>query len=56
KASKLLNDFVKKRAVTRSDFRDDAINSLDGAEKDLEASEKLLDGLVQEAKRALKIK
>ena len=56
KASKLSNDFVKKRAVTRSDFRDDAINSLDGAEKDLEASEKLLDGLVQEAKRALKIK
>lgn len=56
KASKLLNDFVKMRAETRSDYRDDAINSLDGAEADLGASETLLDGLVQEAKRALKIK
>lgn len=56
KASKLLNDFVKMREETRSDYRDDAINSLDGAETDLKASETLLDGLVQEAKRALKIK
>lgn len=55
KAKTLLEDYVKDKNKLLNDWNDDDIDSIEGAERDLKLSEKLLSSLVSEAKKELKI-
>ncbi|HBL4694222.1 TPA: hypothetical protein LRL12_000388 [Citrobacter freundii] len=55
-ARKILEDYLAAREKTLQDWRDDAIDSLEGAERDYALSKQLLEKLVVEAKKELKIK
>lgn len=55
KASAILNKFISQRQSLNADVNNDAIFDIDAAERDLKFSVELLDALVSEAKRELKI-
>lgn len=56
KVKAILDDEVKARKQLMDEWYDDASESLDGSERELTLSEKLLNSLVSEAKKELKIK
>ncbi|HBN7128639.1 TPA: hypothetical protein L3381_000921 [Escherichia coli] len=55
-ARTILEDYLAAREKILRDWRDDAIDSLEGSERDYDQSKQLLDKLVVEAKKELKIK
>lgn len=52
----ILEDYVAARKKIVQDWNDDAIDSLEGSERDYALSKELLENLVAEAKKELKIK
>lgn len=55
-ARTILEDYLAAREKNLQDWRDDAIDSLEGSDRDYTLSKKLLEKLVVEAKKELKIK
>lgn len=54
--SQILNEYLSKRKQIRVDYREDAMSGEECEKADFQASVDLLDKLVNEAKRSLKIK
>lgn len=55
-ARKILEEYLVARDKILQDWRDDAIDNLEGSERDYDLSKQLLEKLVVEAKKELKIK